>query len=174
VRREDLKNWLATEFPTDKPDFLFDEIERNTHTAINAESFKVLQVELEARKSELERAKQWADGIIMERDALLEDKKSLQKIVDDYESKFGSRSVPNERSERTYLNIIAVLLKCIFGELPLISGQQSIQKHPSFHNQESLIKTIVENYGSSNQGLSSSNLSRKFPEAKRSLEESDS
>ena len=150
VRREDLKNWLAKEFPNDKPDFLFDEIERNTHTAINVESFKVLQLELQASKSELERAKQWAEEIIIVRDTLLENKKSLQKIVEDYEKKFGSCSVPNERSERTYLNIIAVLLKCIFGEL------QSIQRHPSFCNQENLIQTIVDNYGNFNQGLSQS------------------
>ncbi len=48
VSRQDLKEWIAKEFPSDKPDFLFDEIERKTHSSINAESFRALQADRDA------------------------------------------------------------------------------------------------------------------------------
>lgn len=55
VSRQNLKDWIAKEFPANKPAFLFDEIERNTHTAINAESFRALQADRDALKAENEK-----------------------------------------------------------------------------------------------------------------------
>lgn len=66
------------------------------------------------------------------------------------------------RAETTYLNIIAALLDCIAGNLP------NVQKHPSFASEAKLIKVIDEQFRGYS-GLSQSNLSRKFPEAKRSM-----
>jgi len=74
VSRSDLKEWIAREFPSDKPKFLFDEIERTTHTAINADSFRALQAERDALKARIERAetawKEQAAPAIKELEAL--------------------------------------------------------------------------------------------------------
>lgn len=60
LKREDLKAWIAETFPTDKPAFLFDEIERNTHTAINADAFRALQADRDALQTRLDKANAWA------------------------------------------------------------------------------------------------------------------
>jgi hypothetical protein len=77
VTRQNLKEWIAREFPADKPAFLFDEIERKTHAAINADAFRALQAdrdaaraELEEAKAELEEAKAWAAATIREMEAM--------------------------------------------------------------------------------------------------------
>jgi len=56
---------------------LFDEIERKTHAAINADSFRALQVELEAARAELADAEKRADDITREMDALRKEHDSL-------------------------------------------------------------------------------------------------
>ena len=48
VTRQNLKEWIAREFPADKPEFLFDEVERKTHSAINADAFRALQADRDA------------------------------------------------------------------------------------------------------------------------------
>jgi len=69
----------------------------------------------------------------------------------------------SSRSETTYQNIIAALLDCIAGNLP------GIEKHPSFPSEAKLIEEIDHHFVGYS-GLSKSNLSRKFPEAKRALQ----
>jgi hypothetical protein len=48
VTRQNLKEWISKEFPSDKPAFLFDETERKTHAAFNADSFRALQADRDA------------------------------------------------------------------------------------------------------------------------------
>jgi hypothetical protein len=67
VTRQDLKQWIAKEFPSDKPDFLFDEIERKTHTAINAESFRALQADRDAMQRQLKLAKENIEKLELEK-----------------------------------------------------------------------------------------------------------
>jgi hypothetical protein len=57
VSREHLKAWIAKEHPADKPAFLFDEIERKTHAAINADAFRALQADRDAARAELEQVR---------------------------------------------------------------------------------------------------------------------
>ena len=55
--------WLLhnTEYyPDQKPKFLFDEVERTTHSAINKDAFIALQVERDALKVRIEKAEIWA------------------------------------------------------------------------------------------------------------------
>ena len=68
------------------------------------------------------------------------------------------------RKETTYQHIIAALLECIDG-IP----NANVKKHPSFNNQSALVDFIANHY-KDYDGLSKSNLSRKFPEAKKKLE----
>jgi hypothetical protein len=78
VRHSDLKIWMEKYRPDQKPAFLFDEIERSTHTAINADSFRALQADRDALQARLDKAKEVykalksdRDAIVVERDALL-------------------------------------------------------------------------------------------------------
>jgi len=57
VRHTDLREWMTKHYPDQKPVFLFDEIERKAHAAINADSFLALQVDRDALKTDLERAR---------------------------------------------------------------------------------------------------------------------
>lgn len=45
VLHEDLKKWIAENYPDQKPRFLFDEIERSTHSAITLEAYQTVQTE---------------------------------------------------------------------------------------------------------------------------------
>ncbi len=67
-----------------------------------------------------------------------------------------------KREETSYLNIIGALLAYIAG------GVKGVGLHPSFSNEMNLIETIEAQYKGTG-GLSKSNLSRRFPQAKRSL-----
>lgn len=87
VRHNDLKVWMEKNYPDQKPEFLFDEIERGTHKAINADSFRALQVELEANKKRLQKAEEvWRQqgqqiaSLTEERDGLLKEKEDLSLL----------------------------------------------------------------------------------------------
>ncbi|WP_131795491.1 hypothetical protein [Fluoribacter gormanii] len=77
VRHSDLKIWMQKHYPDQKPDFLFDEIEQNTHSAMSKDAFLALQAERDALKLRIENAtdayrklKQDRDNIATERDKL--------------------------------------------------------------------------------------------------------
>lgn len=143
-------------FPNEKPAFLFDDIERSSHTAISADAYRALKAEHDKLEKRLENAKSEFKKLRDEKDAIESERNSLKAIVD----KMGA---PGERAESTYQNIIAALLDFIAGKLP------GIEKHPSFTNESKLIEAIDDHYRGYG-GLSKSNLSRKFPEAKRALQ----
>ncbi len=162
IRHADLKAWIISNYPDQKPAFLFDEIERTTHAAINADSFLALQVERDALKARIEKSIEVYRNLKQECDTIASERDSLRKMVDDFTAKLQSAGAPGERAETTYQNIIAALLDCIAGNLP------NVEKHPSFESEAKLIEAIDEHYRGYG-GLSQSNLSRKFPEAKRNL-----
>jgi hypothetical protein len=67
VLHEDIKKWIAENYPDQKPAFLFDEIERSTHSAITLETYQTLQTEnkrLEIENKDirdrLEKGLEWA------------------------------------------------------------------------------------------------------------------
>lgn len=59
IRHTDLKLWVAKHFPDQKPDFLFGELERSSHTSINADSFRALQADRDALRLRVEAAEKW-------------------------------------------------------------------------------------------------------------------
>lgn len=82
VTRQNLKEWIAKEFPSDKPAFLFDEIERKTHAAISADAFRALQADRDAARAELEKAKAGAAETIREMGAMRGERDSLRAMVE--------------------------------------------------------------------------------------------
>jgi hypothetical protein len=162
LNRESLKEWIGKTFPNDKPAFLFDDIERSTHAAINADTFRALQADRDAMKARIEKATEAWKTLKQECDTAKSERDVLRKTVDELNAKLQAVGNPSERSETTYQNIIAALLDCLAGKLP------NTIKHPSFESEAKLIEAIDQQYRGYS-GLSKSNLSRKFPEAKRSL-----
>ncbi len=151
-----LRKWIEEKFPNDKPAFLFDDIERSTHTAISADAYRALKAEHDKLEKRLENAKN-------EYLKLREEKTEVERERDSLKFSEDKKGVPSERAEATYQNIIAALLDCVAGNLP------NTVRHPSFQSEATMIDAIAdhfEGYG----GLSKSNLSRKFPEAKRALQ----
>ena len=159
IRREDLKAWVAKNFPDDKPAFLFDKVERNTHSSINTKAFQALQVELKAKDLELKDAKECVQNITKERDELKTERDEQQAYI---EKKTKKSRFPNPRSEVTYLNIIGGML-----ELMLTFSLKG-QKHSTFVNQSAIIDALLSHY-SDKQGISQRTLEEKFAEAKRNI-----
>lgn len=153
-----LREWLIQEFPNEKPAFLFDDIEQDSHTSISADAYRALKAEKDKLEGRLENAKTAYKELRDQRDQMQRELVALNK-------KLSGLDVPGERAEATYQNIIAVLLEVIAGRVP------SIESHPSFSSEAKLIETI-DQYYRGYPGLSKSNLQRKFPEAKRSLDDS--
>ena len=164
VSREHLKAWIVKEHPADKATctFLFDEIERKTHAAINADTYRALQADRDAARAELERAKADAQKLRADAETTGFQITAMGKQIDALNAKLEAAGAPDEQSKTTYLNIIAALLDCIAGNLP------KSERHPSFASEAKLIEAIDEHYRGY-RGLSQSNLTRKFPEAKRSM-----
>jgi hypothetical protein len=155
VTRQNLKDWIALEFPSDKPEFLFDEIERKTHTAINADAFRALQVDRDALKVRVEKAVDVNRNLTHELDTTKGERDSLRAMVE----KMGA---PGERSETTYLNIIGGLLALMLGKSPLGKPQSS------FENQASIISALLAHYDGK-PGIAARTLEEKFAASKRSL-----
>lgn len=158
VSREHLKAWIAKEHPADKPAFLFDEVERKTHSSINADTFRALQADRDAARAELEKAKAWAEETIREMDALLGERDSLRAMVD-------KANAPGGRSEKTYLNIIGGLLALMLGKLPAGKPQSS------FENQGAIISAMLGHYGHI-KGMGDSNLEKIMADANKTLKDS--
>jgi hypothetical protein len=158
-----LRQWFKDHRPqTEWPAFLFDEIERKTQSTISGDAVRTLQVDRDAARAEVERVKVDAQKLRADVEAKGFQIAAMEKQIDALNTKLRATGAPNDRSETTYLNIIAALLDCIAGNLP------DVDKHPSFASEAKLIETIdghFRGYG----GLSQSNLSRKFPAAKRSM-----
>ena len=155
VSRENLKAWIANEYPADKPKFLFDEIERNTHAAINKDAFLSLQADRDALRAELEKARTRASETIGKMSALQGERDSLASMVE----KMG---VPGARAETTYLNIIGGMLGLMLGKTAA-GRSQSI-----FENQEAIISALLGHYGDK-PGITATTLENKFAEAKRRI-----
>lgn len=155
VNRHDLKAWIGKEFQSDKPTFLFDEIERSSHPAINIDSYHALQADRDALKARLEKAEEWAKKIIREQNDL---KKSYELL----QSQLNSSSSLNPRSETTYLNIIAGLFQLMLEKSP--SGHS----YTLFNSQSAIISALLAHY-EGKPGISLRTLEDKFAAAKRSL-----
>ena len=158
VRHTDLREWMAKYYPDQKPAFLFDEIERKTHAAINADTFRALQADRDAARAELEKVKTLAKDAIGEMNAMRGERDSLRAMVD-------KANVPGGRSEKTYLNIIGDLLALMLGKSPAGKPQSS------FENQGAIISAMLVHYGHI-KGMGDSNLEKIMADANKTLKDS--
>ena len=155
VRHTDLKKWMTEHHPGQKPAFLFDEIERSTHKAIDADAFRALQADRDALKTRIDKAVEAYRDLKIERDDLIVERDSLLASAKEM-------AIPGERSETTYLNVIG-------GLLSLVIGQSSEEKSLSaFANQSAVIDALLEGY-ENKPGIKKRTLEQKFAAAKESL-----
>lgn len=158
VSREALKTWIAQAFPASKPAFLFDEVERNTHTAINADTYRVLKAAHDAKAQALEQANERIRKLIDEKEEMGSELAGLRSAVE-------KMSAPGERAETTYLNIIGALLGLMLGKSP--AGKP----YSSFDSQAAVITALLGNFPGKT-GIAARTLEEKFAEAKRSVSSS--
>lgn len=151
IRRQDLKAWIAKEFPDDKPSFLFDEIERKTHSSINKDAYLALQTDRDALKAKVIELNKKYDDSLTESMAL---KLCIEKMTAPKEV--------GDREESTYLNIIGGLLGLMLGKSPA-GVEQSV-----YINQATIISALLGHY-SHKAGLSPRTLDSKFAKANKSI-----
>lgn len=126
----DLRKWMEKAFPNEKPAFLFDDIEQNSHSAISADAYRALKAEKEKLAYRLENAKD-------EYKKLGQEKNELERINQSLQANIEKMNAPSERAETTYLNIIGALLDLILGKSPV--GQD----HSVFNNQSAIIQSLL-------------------------------
>ncbi|MDR6500455.1 hypothetical protein J2785_003611 [Burkholderia ambifaria] len=101
-----MKKWAKEIAPSERPAFVFDELERDAHAGISAEAYQALQASLEAKSDQLADANECLH-VAAERTALIEaERHSLRAMVDNFNARQKASGEPGERSETTYLNII--------------------------------------------------------------------
>jgi hypothetical protein len=85
VLGRDLKFWMEVEFPNEKPEFLFDDIERNSHSEITLEAYQALLADRDALKLRVEKAKTAYTGLrnekIIVENKLIEVTKQRDKLA---------------------------------------------------------------------------------------------
>lgn len=158
VRHVDLKAWVARYYPGEKPAFLFDDIERALHPAVDLKTLSILLVEREAAKVQLAELARMHDTLRAERDALVKDHAKRATEGDQVRE-------PGLRSESTYLNIIGGLLSLLLGKSP--SGTA----YSSFRNMDAVVSALLAHH-EGRPGLSERTLWAKLAQARRHLETS--
>lgn len=151
----DLRKWMEEAFPNEKPAFLFDDIERSTHTAISADAYRSLKAEHDKLVTRLENA-------TSEYRKLRDEKNEVERINQSLAAAAENAKAPGERAETTYLNIIGAMLELMLGKSP--GGQ----RYSTFTSQAAVMSTLLAHF-EGKPGLSARTLEEKFAAAKRSL-----
>ncbi|TCP10721.1 protein kinase [Simplicispira metamorpha] len=149
IRHSDLKAWMAKHHPDQKPKFLFDDIERTAHPAINADSFRALQADRDALKARIEKAEEWAKVAIAEKKEWIAERSELV-------ARLGAAEPLSTRERNSLHRIIGGLLELV--------------KNPRDGRSDdaAVIRELVENY-SDKEGISARKLQEVFPVARRLL-----
>ncbi len=78
----DLKKWMEKAFPNEKPAFLFDDIEQNSHSSISADSYRTLKAERDTLKNRLDDGIEKYKKIRIEKESIEAERDALKAIVD--------------------------------------------------------------------------------------------
>lgn len=163
VRHKDLKIWLEKTDPQCRPLFLYGDGGEFDEVTITLQELNDLKSKIINSKDLIEKQKEEISQLEMK---LTEQYKNIDEYVKenlDLKKTLNSIEVVG-KAATTYNNIIGALLEFIEGKMP------KVLKHPSFKNESQLILLLDSNFKGL-PGLSESCLSRKFPSAKRSLDE---
>lgn len=164
IRHIDLKYWFIQYHPSEKPDFLFNEAERQAPLGENydicCELVRVVELSINQLKHEQARVAK----LHAEKESLHSEQNELHQVITELRSKIRKMSTPNESSEASYLRLIGELLKLILGKSP--SGQP----YSTFTSQASIIEKLIA-YNPDKHGFTQRTLEERFAAANRSLSE---
>ena len=155
----DLKEWAKKIAPTERPAFLFDDIEREIHSAISLDTYRSLKAAHDIKEQRLADANERIRELNKAKIDAETERDSLRVMVENLGKQ---QAEVNTRSETTYLNIIGALLALMKGKSP--SGKP----YSSFDNQEAIIHALLA-YHEGKQGIAARTLEQKFAEANKSL-----
>lgn len=153
VRHVDLKHWMRTQYPDQRPGFLFSRAERTAHPFITMETGQALLVERRALKSALHQCKHHLNELQEKHDALLKHAMLAPTSV---------QCQISDRAETTYLNIIGGMLELMLGQTP--SGAP----YSSFKTQDAVVSALISHHGGA-MGIAERTLCGKFATARRQL-----
>ena len=156
IRHVDLKAWMANYYPGEKPEFLFDDVERALHPAISLDAVGALLAEREAIKARLAKHLHAFDALRTEHAVLA---KTHAACVVEAER----AHEPGPRSESTYLNIIGGLLALLLGKSPAGTA------YSSFRSMDAVVSALQAHH-QGQPGLSERTLWAKLAQARRHLE----
>jgi hypothetical protein len=154
----DLKEWAKKIAPSERPTFLFDEIERDTHPAISAESYGALKAAHDAKEHKLLQLNERIRQVEEEKGRMHLELQGLRAVIE-------KMNTPGERSEKTYLNMIGGLLALMLGKSPAGNRQSS------FENQSAIISAMLGHYEHI-KGMGDSNLEKIMADANKTLKDS--
>ncbi len=159
VRHQDLKEWMKSNYSDQRPIFLFDDLERATHSSINTETFTALQADRDALNVKLEKTGEDIERLKNEISALNDAKVALEKKI---QLRSQDEDRVGQRSETTYLNFIGAFLSLMLGE------SSSGVKNSVYLNQTAIKDAFLAHF-KERPGISDRSIDEKFAEAKRSL-----
>ena len=157
-----LKKWIETAFPNDRPSFLFDDLERDTHTSISADAYRVLKIDRDALKIRIINAE-------LEYRKLQSETRQLFEELNRLNSKLGSSNV-TATTKRNYELMIGLLTKALADKAGPSCGDK---RKPNYSGLSELLQQYlpVDGLGlPSNKSLSSENLRKKITAAFKLLE----
>jgi len=102
-----LKKWIEEEFPNDKPAFLFDEIERNSHSSIGADAYRTLQADRNALKTRVDNGIEKFKALRQEKETIEAERDALNLIINKKEKPLSTKE------RHTLLVMIASLCKAV-------------------------------------------------------------
>jgi hypothetical protein len=139
-------------YPSEKPPFLFDPIERKLHDGIQIETFQTLLADRDALKLQLENCATVCQS-------LYEENKAMKTKLNNTANKNTSLS---QRAEKTHLNIIGGLIELFLAHSP--GGKP----YSSFNTQGALISALLAHFPG-RLGITERTLEAKFAAARRNL-----
>jgi hypothetical protein len=160
----DLKEWAKAIAPSERPAFLFDEVERGIHTGITQEAYQSLKAPYDAKVQKLEKANERIRELEEDKGNVEVERNSMESMVDRTSAQLAS-APPGERSETTYLNIIAGLVRLLTpSSVQDLAGAR-------YESQATVIAALLEAFPSK-PGLSQRTLQERFAAANRSIDAS--
>ncbi|MGE1154855.1 hypothetical protein [Pseudomonas kitaguniensis] len=160
IRHTDLKQWFLKFRPSEKPAFLFDELERQIIASSETQTlYTALLAEIEILKMQIERNQTLLRKLEKERDFIVQENIKMASTL-------RHQRKPNARNERAYLQLIGSLVNLFLATTP--SG-----KHYSlFTSQASIISALMA-HNRNKAGFSQRTLEEKFAAARRSIDSSE-
>lgn len=154
VRHVDLRAWMLSHYPDQRPDFLFDAIERTLHPAIGIDIVQQLILERELLRASSTSSHSTLQALQSAHEALQREHARVLTTLQHQEI--------TPRAEATYLNIIGAMLQLMLDHAP--SGKP----YSSFRSQDAIITALVTQHGAL-MGIAERTLQLKFAQANRQI-----